>query len=368
MAWTAGNLSVLVHSTTWTMFFVASVFLGLRVYSRVRSSGVGLKADDWVLMAGWVFLMLASANASWLMSIFLIRGNLTKITLARTHHNLQSIALGLTKTSFGITLVRLMPGGWEAKLIWGLVITMNLQFAVHIIATWQAICGAPDQAHIGGDSCWRLDQSVTFTLFSALYSATCDIILALLPWRMIFNLQMKKSERISIAVALSMGVLAGVTGIMKAVYGHELTDVASPAYLYNQAIYWIWSMAEPNVTIISASIPVLRGFVRSVRKRSESSPGAGAYVKTGDTSGRFCNRSTITAARAEPKDQDAASDSSILARSPDPSASGGGITWTTEVTVMHEPRPETGQDGGVLVGSRGPGAVAAIEMGPVGHP
>ncbi|TID01702.1 hypothetical protein CH35J_004721 [Colletotrichum higginsianum] len=368
MAWTASNLSVLVHSTTWTMFFVASVFLGLRVYSRVRNSGVGLKADDWVLIAGWVFLMLASANASWLMSIFLHRGNLTKITLARTHHNLQSVALGLTKTSFGITLVRLMPGGWEAKLIWGLIITMNLQFAVHIIATWQAICGAPDQAHIGGDRCWRLDQSVTFTIFSALYSATCDLILALLPWKMIFNLQMKRSERISIAVALSMGVLAGVTGIMKAVQGRMLIDVRSPDYLYNQAIYWIWSMAEPNVTIISASIPVLRGFVRSVRKRSESSPGAGAYVKTGDTSGRFYNRSTITAARAEPSDQDAASDSSILARSPDPSASGGGITWTTEVTVKHEPRPETGQDGGVLLGSKGPGTVAAIEMGPIGHP
>lgn len=45
---------------------------------------------------------------------------------------------------------------------------------------------------------------------------------------MIFNLQMKQSERISVAVALSMGVLAGVTGIMKAVQGYMLINVRSP--------------------------------------------------------------------------------------------------------------------------------------------
>lgn len=116
-------------------------------------------------------MLLASGHVSWLMTVFLVPRNLTKITLARVHHNLQSVALGLTKTSFGITLLRLMPGGWEAKLIWGLIITMNLQFAVHIIATWQAICGAQDQWHIGGDRCWRLDQSVTFSVFSACKSS-----------------------------------------------------------------------------------------------------------------------------------------------------------------------------------------------------
>ncbi|KAF6824058.1 hypothetical protein CPLU01_11054 [Colletotrichum plurivorum] len=342
MAWASGDLAVLVHATTWALFFISTVFLSLRVYSRIRNT-VGLQADDWVLIAGWVFLLLASGHVSWLMTVFLVPGNLTKITVARVHHNLQSIALGLTKTSFGITLLRLMPGGWEAKLIWGLIITMNLQFAVHIIATWQAICGAKDQGHIGGDRCWRLDQSVTFTVFSALYSALCDLILALLPWKMIFNLKMKRSERLSVAVALSMGVLAGVTGIMKAVEGYMLIDVRSPDYLYNQAVYWIWSMAEPNVTIISASIPVLRGFVRNVRKRTESSPGAGAYIKTGENSSRFYNRSVATAVRTAPKDQDVGSDSSILGNGSQDAdkVSGRGIALTTEISVEYEPRPQT---------------------------
>lgn len=45
---------------------------------------------------------------------------------------------------------------------------------------------------------------------------------------MIFNLQMKKSERIGVALALSMGVLAGVTGIMKAYQNSLLSDVSNP--------------------------------------------------------------------------------------------------------------------------------------------
>ncbi|EEU38528.1 uncharacterized protein NECHADRAFT_88658 [Fusarium vanettenii 77-13-4] len=160
-----------------------------------------------------------------------------------------------------------------------------------------AICGAPDQGHIGGDNCWKLSQSVTFTVFSA-------------------------------PLALSIGVLAGITGVIKAVQGYMLIDVRSPDYLNTQAVYWIWSIAEPKVTIVSASIPVLRGFIRNVRTRTDSTPRASTYLKTGDNStGRFYNR-TVTAGRAHPEDQDGASDSSILGRSPQDrdGGSGGGIT------------------------------------------
>jgi len=34
-----------------------------------------------------------------------------------------------------------------------------------------------------------------------------DIVLALLPWRTILDLQMKKREKVAVAVAMSMGVL-----------------------------------------------------------------------------------------------------------------------------------------------------------------
>ncbi|KAF4981519.1 hypothetical protein FZEAL_2704 [Fusarium zealandicum] len=344
MTWNSNDLQVLVHASTWALFSVSTIFIGFRLYSRLQARRVGLWADDWILIVGWVFVLLATAIVTRLMIISAIPGNTEKIQLARTFQNLQSVALGLTKTSFSVTLLRLMPGGWEAKVIWVLIVTMNLQFAAHMIATWQAICGAEDTGHIGGDSCWRLDQSVTFAVFSAAYSALCDFVLAFLPWKMVFNLQMNRTERISVAIALSMGFFAGITGIMKAYQAYVILDVRSSTYLYNQAVYWIWSMAEPNVTIVSASIPVLRGFVRNARNRTGSSPGTGGYIKTGNSSRKFPNHTHTTAIRAERTvDPDGASDRSILAGHPQ-NGDGAGIIWTTEVSVEYEAQKADSKD------------------------
>lgn len=52
--------------------------------------------------------------------------------------------------------------------------------------------------------------------------------MAVLPWKMIFNLQMKKSERIAVAISLSMGIVAGVTGILKAYQADLLDDFSKP--------------------------------------------------------------------------------------------------------------------------------------------
>lgn len=130
------------------------------------------------------------------------------------------------------------------------------------------------------------------------------------------------------------------------------------ADFYNQAVYWIWSQAEPNVTIVSASIPVLRGFVRKVRgrpsKSSSSAYAANRSVQTGgiNTSSRAYKTRTITASVARGGDRgtdlnaDDASDSSILglglnAAEPGDGNSGGGIKCTTEITVGYEPGPQS---------------------------
>ncbi|CRK11726.1 hypothetical protein BN1723_009478 [Verticillium longisporum] len=337
MATDPKDLAVLVNASIWSLFALATIALALRLYSRIRIVRLGVQQDDWVLIAGWAIILVASGVMSGLMAIFLHSGSLKKITLARIHHNLQSIALGLTKTSFGLTLLRLMPGGWEAKLIYVVLITMNFQFAVHIIAVWQMICGAPDEGHIGGDKCWTLTQSVTFAFFSAVYSALCDFILALLPWRMTFNLQMKRSERLGIDLALSMGVIAGITGVMKAYYGSKLLQVRHPNYAYNQAVYWICA-----------------------RVRTESNNNGGGYVKTGDSSNKFYNSVTVTAGRAEAKGDDGDSDRSILGHGPQ-GRDINGIAWTTTVSVEYEDQSRDNDVKGIAI-SKDTATEEGIEM------
>lgn len=39
------------------------------------------------------------------------------------------------------------------------------------------------------------------------YSAVTDFVLALLPWKVVWKLQMKRKERFGVAIAMSLGVL-----------------------------------------------------------------------------------------------------------------------------------------------------------------
>jgi hypothetical protein len=48
---------------------------------------------------------------------------------------------------------------------------------------------------------------LTFDFLLIAYSGAQDFVLALLPWTLVWNLQMKKKEKIGIAFAMSLGVL-----------------------------------------------------------------------------------------------------------------------------------------------------------------
>ena len=50
------------------------------------------------------------------------------------------------------------------------------------------------------------------------YGALCDLILALLPWRIVWNLHMRQRLKIGIALAMSSGVFASACGIAKAIH------------------------------------------------------------------------------------------------------------------------------------------------------
>ncbi|KAM0283146.1 hypothetical protein ACHAQH_002627 [Verticillium albo-atrum] len=173
---------------------------------------------------------------------------------------------------------------------------------------------------------------------SSMYSAVTDFVLALLPWKVIMGLQMKKAERISVALAMSVGAIAGITGVMKSVQSIMTLNPMHPDFTYNLVLFWIFSLAEPNSTIIAASIPVLRVLVRDARTNyggyNGSSGGPAAYIESQNS--RFHVHKDGQGAVAQPStvgNTDASSDRSILGHSPERPV---GISRTTEVTVEYE--------------------------------
>lgn len=338
-----------VISAMWSMLAVSTVFLALRVYCRAFRTRA-MWWDDYLLIAGWVFIIASSATITQLLRMgfgttldFKPRTH----TISTVSDDLNKIALGLTKTSFAMTLLRVATG-WERHLIWFLIISMNGLLAVNAITTWMAACDRIGLDHYEAvlPGCWSVEDSVIVAMVANAYSAIVDFVLALLPWKIIMSLQMKRHEKIGVAVAMSLGLLAGIVGVVKIV---EITTISGGKDIpYRLSMLFIWGEAEPNTTVIAASIPVLRVLFRDIsRTYYGSSTGANGYLRSNPQSQFPANNNNTTITVSEAKMDDESSERSILRT---PSMAKNAIMRTTQVAVKYDARRSYGdeEDGNVF--------------------
>lgn len=143
--------------------------------------------------------------------------------------SLAIMACTLGKTSFAVTLLRIVVQRWMVALLWFVIITMNV---VNILAALFVFVQCKDPRHLWNPAipskCWPDSVFTNFSLFVGgkqlvldpscskanlaacshlAYSGAQDFVLALLPWTIVWNLQMKKKEKFGVAFAMSLGVL-----------------------------------------------------------------------------------------------------------------------------------------------------------------
>lgn len=204
-----------------------------------------------------------------------------------------------------------------------------------VIFTWiKCVPGKTEQ-------CIETGPYVSYSIASGAYSAAMDFLLAFLPWPLIWGLQMQKKEKLGIALAMSLGCLAGATAIMKCV---SLPTLANGDFTYDGAALVIWGNAEVATTIMAASIPVLRVLFMHVKSSAERYYGSSDRRTGGASTMRSKNHTVITAkgddrhrtkAHAVHIMGDDSSDRSIL----DSSNPGNGkIIQTNEVVLEYSHR------------------------------
>ncbi|TQN67174.1 hypothetical protein CSHISOI_08358 [Colletotrichum shisoi] len=273
-----------VVASIWAMISVSTVFLLLRVYcKRVRTRGMWI--DDHILIASWVFLLASTALTTELMRLGF--GKATDFvphmhTLSSVNVVTNNVALALSKTSFAVTMLRITSGG-QRVFIGFLTVSMNGILATGAVAVWKAACDRPADAYeaVLPGSCWRVQDSVVMAMVANGYSALVDFILSLLPWSIIWGLGMKRHEKVGVAVAMSLGIIAGLVGALKVVHIVTIADGADIPY--RLSLLFIWGQAEPNVTIVALSIPVLRVLFSEMCATSKQG-GRGGYIKSNNQS------------------------------------------------------------------------------------
>ncbi|KAI9931469.1 hypothetical protein ASPWEDRAFT_398146 [Aspergillus wentii DTO 134E9] len=345
------DLGPTITAVMWVVTGVPFIIVVLRIYCKWKlSRGFGwddtIVAFSWVLLAVYASVITAAARLG-------VGRHLATIPAADIPPALELVYIGefiaiiacvLSKTSFAVTLLRIVTRPWQKVMLWFIIVTMNIVMWLTAILYF-AQCSNP--ARLWDFSieatCWSPDVVTHLALFAGAYSGLMDLVLAMLPWWVIWKLQMKRREKTGIAIAMSLGVFAAATAFVKTSYLPNLSKQSDFTYYCGDIL--IWAAAETGATIFAASIPSLRILVLKMRSSYDNS--GQKYSENYQLSkGREWSRNTKrrhgTLLSSDehvslPGRPDDASEKSILGKS-------NNIKRTQEVTVSYEQTEQENMD------------------------
>ncbi|KAI1272838.1 hypothetical protein F5Y07DRAFT_412140 [Xylaria sp. FL0933] len=259
------NLGAAVGACIWALAALAAGWLALRFYLKMRKHR-GLWWDDHFLAISWVCIALSNTATSvaislgWGQSPYDITPQVwSQILLALLISGLFSIlAAAISKTSFALTLLRI-SSGWVKWTVWFAIVTTNVFMTLSLIFNWVQCTPVERNWNFSvPGSCWPKATLIGFNGFTTAYSGAMDVLLALLPWKIIWNMNMSRRERFGAICAMSLGLFAGILALAKiyALIGTFQANMNSSVQLV------VLSIAESAVTIMAASIPILRALAR----------------------------------------------------------------------------------------------------------
>ncbi|KAK0737829.1 hypothetical protein B0T18DRAFT_354511, partial [Schizothecium vesticola] len=267
---TVESMAPLMRIVCWLLVSISGLFLSLRLYCKYLQSR-GLWWDDHVLIMAWLALVadtiVNTINLDLGFGLHLSAipplAVPTITLLSNVSTSLAFLGAVWSKTSFGMTLLRITDGKTKA-VVWFVMLSMNAAVSASIVVSWVQCDPLPKgwDKGITGGRCWDPRVNVYYMMFAAAYSGVMDIVLALLPWPIIWKLQMKRKEKIGVALAMSMGVFAGCAAFVKST---KIPLVLGGDFTYSGYDLVIWGAAEVAITICAASVPLLRVLIREVR-------------------------------------------------------------------------------------------------------
>ncbi|KAK2012054.1 hypothetical protein LZ32DRAFT_560233 [Colletotrichum eremochloae] len=357
-----------ILETNWSQVGLSAFFLSLRLYCKFKKRS-GLWWDDHILIASWICLLISVILMS--LSVSLGFGkhieqvdplNLSQITINNNILTSTTILAAVwSKTSFAMTLLRLQDKGFMRIFIWTAIISMNVLMGFNALIVWLQC--APIEKFWNPDtpgSCWDPRVTTYFDIAASAYSALMDIMLAMLPWKIIWGLQMKIQEKIGVGIAMSMGLFAGSTALIKCSVLPTLASEADWTYEIGQLA--IWGIVEPGVTITAASIPVLRVLIRDVVTATQkyyNSSGFGSFKSRVGHEGSTRQNNTVTVTTSSQKSPPGRKWCKLADERSEKSIDSGQIVRTKEVVVEYDTRHDIEGGNGVYelhqMGPKNPG-------------
>ncbi|PSS02078.1 hypothetical protein BD289DRAFT_269197 [Coniella lustricola] len=238
----------------WTLTVVLTIFVALRIYTRMRYvSRYGL--DDLFYVGAFVsYLTVAivqhiayanglgrdgegvSHDSKFLSNIMFLVGDVG-----------QSLAEALSKASAGFFLLRLVFQLWQKILI---VATSGIFAALCVVGAIIAWTSCTPYAAAWDDrNSGSCNRETAVPIVFCITTVSLDVLFAAMPWMLVWNQSRSAFEKLLIAGPLSLGAVAAGIGVgrLVAIYGADPLNVT-----IHQSM---WTMGEIFTTLVGVGIP-----------------------------------------------------------------------------------------------------------------
>ncbi|KAH9904845.1 hypothetical protein F4778DRAFT_48271 [Xylariomycetidae sp. FL2044] len=263
-------------ATCVVMLVLTYLSIFLRSYVRAYLTN-GFQADDWLILAAQANFTISCA--------FILRG--VYYGLGRHNKSLdqfdeiqglkwQALAtatyitnMWLIKLSIGIFLLRLAVEKRYRYILWASIAVVgvwslvlffwNLFQCDPVDAQWDytVLLKNPD-AH-----CASADEIVNAAYALSIMTILSDWLYALLPVPMIWKVKMTTQAKATVVMVLGMGVFASIATLIRLKFLADLENMSDILHAGTDAM--VWTLIEPGVAIIAASLATIRPLLRRWR-------------------------------------------------------------------------------------------------------
>ncbi|KAH6999436.1 hypothetical protein EDB80DRAFT_650261 [Ilyonectria destructans] len=274
-----GGKGATVIGVLWAENVISYVLIGLRVYTRRYIRG-SLGWDDLCLVSVaalmTIFAALVTCSVHRGMGQHFDQLEIPQFADAMLYllcaQSTVSLAIGMGKVAVAVFLLRIVTASWHRWFLWFCITSMMVLSAILAISIFAQCTPA--------ESIWNpllADQKkcyINMTVVAFIdcsYAAVLDFALAGFPWLALRGLNMKRKERMAICLSLSLGIFAGICGIVRTSTLEALNN--STDYLYATSDSVIWTASEVTTTIVCLTLPALRPLYNKMRGQESSSAG-----------------------------------------------------------------------------------------------
>ncbi|KAJ4857941.1 hypothetical protein T069G_08838 [Trichoderma breve] len=265
------NVSRLVYIPSAIFVVICPIVVALRVWARLRSGKMG--PDDWTAIAALIFALLTSG--------FLV---------ASCHYGMGRHFVYIEAHNKYETLKEGDQYLYMSQVTYKAAINLSKCSILLLYLRLFKICSPVVKAFNKTLPGTCIDLA-TFWFANAGFSIATDIIILLLPMPLVYQLEVPRAQKIALMAVFAVGIFVVVTSCLRV----ATLDVfaTSPDNTYDIANV-MWTIIEPNVAIICASLPILRPLVVKLFPALRSKSSANRYGSSG-----YAEQSKRTRRRSE---------------------------------------------------------------------